>query len=525
VKRLLIPAAMVAFSLSAVPALADPLPMAEKIARPEERVLLPQLLDAIARTMPASATDAEKAKAQQLFDALLARLPAPTPLRGLVQFFRAGLRADNDTETEADAAIQESIRLLPDYSAPLLVASQLYAYGGQPGRATDYLLRASRIDPAIVEVLGDYEVGNMLSRLAEAHDKLQAEALSERLIEIGWSKGDFRTNSSLAMNVLEGRVERGDFKGAAAMVPKIVSPESFARLLTDRKYDPLRPTVEAWAGPRLEKQWPIFLREARAEWEASHDPETAKAYEAALKSAGYDATLAATFLPVFGRHIDPIEDFPLIFVASPLANSLAHLGRWDQAFTVLDNGLAFWPAGKSANALNLSANRGRLLFFKGDFEAAIKQFDEDLENARKWQGQVNDAALTAIHLYRACALEQLGRGDDAITSRAIVMTRKPRSPGMLAYLHLCGNDLAAARDVLLAALEREDERGDVIDWMQPSRDETYDSLFARTMNSRMLALKADKRLRAAVEKYGRILPEPINASAPPEAEFAGAGGG
>ena len=492
----------------AAPAAADPLPRAEKIALPEEQALLDRFLQALGQP-------ANPAEARRAFDALLAGLPRPTAFRGLVQFFRSQALAAENRPRDASDAITESIRLLPGYSAPLFVASQMSAFSDRPDQATDLLLRASRIDPHMVNQLGDYELGNMLGRLGEANDKKRALALSERLLEIGWNKGSYRTISSMAMNVLEARIDQGNVSGAAALVPKIVSPASFARLLTEKKFEPIKASAEAWAGSRLEKQWPIFLDQARAEWEASKDLEAGQAYARALTSTGYDETLIATFKPLFEGSIDP-KQFQLMFIAAPLADAQARRGRWNEAIGIFDKALVTWPEGSSANALNLSANRARLLFYKGDHEAALAQLDKDIANAARWGGQVNAGALAAMHLYRACALEQLGRRDEAVTSSAIVTSRKAVNPTGFAFLQLCRDDPGFARAALLQALENADTRDQVIAWMQPSDDETYDSEFARTMQARARQLRTDEMLLAAARKYGRILPEPINASAPPE---------
>ena len=511
--KFLIAAALCA---AAAPAAADPLPKPEAIALPEERALLERFLQALGR--PATATEARLG-----FDALLADLPQPTRFRGLVQFFRASALAAENRPRDAEDAIAESIRLLPQYSAPLFVASQISAFNDRADLGSDYLIRASRIDPPILNQLGDYELGNILRRLGEANDRKRALALSERLLEIGWNRGSYRTVSSMAMNVIEARIDRGDAAGAARLVPKIVSPSSFARLMTETKFRPLAAAVEGWAGPNLEKQWPIFLDQARAEWEASNDFEAGRAYADALASAGHDRTLIATFLPLFHRQIEP-KQFQLLFIAVPVANALARQGRWEEAFEVFDKALVAWPEGETANALNLTANRARLQFFKGDFEAAVAQLDKDIASAAKWGGQVNSGALATMHLYRACALEQLGRRAEAVTSSAIVTTRKAANPTGFAYLQLCRDDPAFARAALMQALEDPEARDQVIAWMQPTNEETYDSPFARTMAGRARQLKADAALVAAVGKYGRILPRPINATAPPEKAPASAAG-
>jgi len=56
-------------------------------------------------------------------DALLAKLPRPTPLRGMVQTVRAGVLANRQDAGPAVTAIEEALRLLPDDPRPKLMAA------------------------------------------------------------------------------------------------------------------------------------------------------------------------------------------------------------------------------------------------------------------------------------------------------------------------------------------------------------------------------------------------------------------
>jgi tetratricopeptide (TPR) repeat protein len=482
--------------------------------QPAERPLLPKLREALAKA------DQEGANIP-LLDQLLAGLREPSPLRGLVQFFRGTALLNVERVPEAREAILESIRLLPNHSAPLFVASQLYAFNSsEPGVAVDYFLRASNIDPQIGERLDDYGANNMLTRLADVNDDRRAILLSERLLKTGWSKGNPDTLSRMAMIILEARIDDGDVAGAEAMVSKIASPSNFSRLLTEKKFAALRPSVVDWAGPRLEKQWPIYIEQARAEWEASRDPDAGGNYARALALAGHDQTIVATFLPLFRPPIDTEGLGDLAFLAPTVASALAHLGRWDEAYQVFDDLIAAWPADHGPNILNATANRARLLAEEGRFEEAVTAFDAVLTEAEKWGG-INLGALTAIHLHRACAQQQLGRGNQEVTSSVTVMNRRLDDPVSAAHLHLCRDDHEAARRTLIEGLENEATRGQVLERLQPRHNLPLKSEFALRMAERWDRLKADRRLSAAAEKYGRILDWPINVAVRPNGAASG----
>ena len=499
--------------LVSAPAAAEPIPKPEAVALPDERPLLPELLAALS---PGGDVAAPAAVAR--YDAVLAKLPRQTPLRGLVQFFRGQVlaRPESGRQSEAFAAIEESIRLLPQHSGPLFVGAGFYAYGDEPGKAVDYLLRAARMDPPILNRLNDYEANNLLQRLGESNDRLRRIALSERLLDMGWRGGRSATTSAMAFEVLQARIDNRDVSGASAMLPRIVTPALLVRLLTEKKYEPLRAAAEDWAGPRLEKQWPIYLRQARSEWEASNDLEAGRSYAAALDAAGHDETLIRTFAPLFSRPIDPKRQQPLMFIASPVAGALARGGRWDEALAIYDNALKAWPAGDGALALNLSGNRARTLVMRGNFEAGLAAFDAVIADAAKWGGEVNHGAVAAMHLYRACALAALGRNSEDVTSSGMVAARQSVDPFAYMRLLICKNDLPAARKVIRDALADDELRNEVLPMFRPPAEKPYDSDYARTIAARFEQVRQDPSLRAAAAKHSRLLTEPLNAAAPPE---------
>lgn len=499
---------MLAGTLTPVAAAAELLPRPDQIALPNERALLS---DTFLRLWddPNADTGARLAA----LDAALARLAQPTRLRGFVQTVRASLLSELNKEAAAREAIEESIRLLPGYSGPLLAAHEIYAYDDQPGRAADYLLRASRIDPQIVSKLPEYDVDNLMRRLGAQQDQRRMRAVSERLLEIGWTAESLSGQSRLARRVIEARMETGDDAGAAALLPKLLSPADSRDLLAQNRYRALWPEIERWAGPALANQWRVYLTETREKWQASKDPATARAYVQVLDSAGHDDTIIREMLPLFSDELDPHDVFELVFVASPLAGALARKGRWDELEAMFARALTVWPLGKDANALNLAANRARYLFHRGKTAEGLQAMDAAIADAARWQGQVSSGALATMHQYRACMLHALGRQEQSILSLALAGQQGPSS---VANMYLCLNKPDAARDVLIKALESEGGREAVLEYVQPADDVPMQSDYGRTIAARARALRADPKLLRAVADYGRVLPFTLSAGAPAE---------
>lgn len=148
------------------------------------------------------------------------------------------------------------------------------------------------MDPVSVRSFDDYEIGNVIRRLQVARDDRRVRGLSDRLLEINRVGQRLGNQSSLALSAIERRVLDGDIAGGRALIPKLLVPDHSASLLRERAYSALWPDVEKWAGARLEKQWPLYLNEARERWSASRDTLALSDYAGALSLAGHHKTIA-----------------------------------------------------------------------------------------------------------------------------------------------------------------------------------------------------------------------------------------
>jgi tetratricopeptide (TPR) repeat protein len=473
------------------------LPDPRTIAAPDEREAVSDLMALLVGTPPSDAA------ALARFDAALAKLTRPTPMRGLLQFYRANILSQLDRKAEAQDAIEESIRLLPEYSGPLLVASQVETYRDRGEAAAAYLLRASRIDPQIVARIPDYDLDNLLSRIPEDTGRELRVRLIERLFETGWRGERLRLRSRLAGELIAAYGARGQLARAEAFLPQLLNPADARRLLTQTRYRALWPKIEQWSGPRQERLWPLFLNELRQRWMASRHLNDALDYASALRLANRYQLIVAEFLPLFARPRAE-EDYDLQWLAPVVAGALARLGRRDEVEDLFSKALQIWPVGGDANALNLLANRGRYRYLHGDFAGAVADLRSAVADGERRGGEVSARSLLPMHHFLACALHRLGRDPEAFPSAAYVV--RSGLPVTTASLHLCFDRKEAARAALIAGLAREGQRDDVIDFMQLEDEPPLPTEVDRATNARQAALRADPALLAAVAPHGRILP-------------------
>ena len=484
------------------------LPELDSAVRADEMQLLGPLLAALA------SGDDDAGSAVAALDSVLAKVGQPTTFRGMVQFFRAQGLLDLDRNAEAIEAIDESIRLLPGYSAPLLVAANVYAYQNQPGIGADYLLRASRIDPASVRKFDDYDVGNIMRRLAVARDEKRIGALADRLLEINWTGQELGSQSALAQTAIQRHVDAGNVAAARTLVPKLLVPAHAHALLIDNRYRSIWTDVEEWSGNRLQNLWRTYLNEARDRWSASQASTALDDYVGALSSARHYKTVIKVASPALFRSLQPDKDIELQPIFLMLGHALASEGNWKEIERMYDNAARAWPLGSDTNALNLEGNRARFLLSSGQAAKAEQVIDRVIADARRRGNQVNLDALSAMHQVRACALREVGRPGNAATSVARALAAA--TPNAAATLHICMGDIPAARLALLAGLKDETRRLNVLQFMQPSADDQPPSDYSKRLVQGSRELRSDPTLIAEAEKYGRILPYALEETAPPE---------
>jgi tetratricopeptide (TPR) repeat protein len=494
-------------ALGPAPARADPFPRTEQVALPQERLAV-QHLSALFSGSPDAPIHPLAA-----LDGILTETHGLSPLRGVVQALRAYALMNDNRGSDAVAAIEESIRLLPTYSGPLILGVAIESYNGHPDMGGDHFLRAIALDPEAARRLNDHELLNLIERLRQQHDDRRVALIAERLFAIRWSGDDLKLRSSLARDLIKARVAQGDIAGARAALPYLAFPPHARELLISLAYSSLWPDIESWTGPFQQGQWLSYLAETRARWQASHDPAQAQAYVDALAAAGHDRTMVREMLPVLMGPLDREHDYQLIWVVARVASALADLGRWDEADSLFAHVLTIWPFGSDANAINFTANRAKLLLVRGRSQDALDLIDRSIADAEQRGGAISRSPLADLHFVRACALHRLGRDAEAASSTAVATSDEIQTA---ASTYLCLERPDAARTLLIDAAAQESLRADVADYMQPDDGPRDHEPLTELVAAGHEALRHDPDLLRAIGTYARILPYSARVGAPTE---------
>ena len=446
-------------------------------------------------------------------NAVLAKLPRPTPLRGVVQTVRAWVLAAASDMGPAVTTVEEALRLLPDDPRPKLAATYIFTFSGSPQRAADLWMRASQESPDMARLSDRYLMTALVSRLTDIGDGVRADRVSARLGEIGFSAAlaPERSSAALARTRDAALNPRGD--DAQSLVTAIGDPNDLLSLYVDRKYKSLWPRIAEWAGTDLEPQSLRYLEELRADWTAADDFDTAAPYARRLASMEAYSAVVTLFLPMFDDDKWNNEQNGAEFLAPIVARSLARLGRVKEADDLLVKVAASMPVPDGGRGLNIDGTYVNLAATQTDWPQLLVRADTFLEHAKPIANIINQSAMIEVLAWRACALSRLGRSTDAQRAMATVVLAGSAAPNSVMSMYTCLGEVAAARTFIIARLADENTRTWALRFVQPVRNNMTTPL-DRLINPIALEVRNAPDVLAAVNAVGRILPKPVSKTLP-----------
>ncbi|WP_019516748.1 hypothetical protein [Sphingomonas sp. Mn802worker] len=489
-------------ALASLPAAAQLLSPLELTTDPADKAVMAEVAAAVAERPPSLPK----------LDAALARLPRPTPLRGLVQAARASILNAQPDSKPAVAAVEEALRLLPENPIPKLVATEVFTFSGAPQRAADLWLTVSQQAPELARQSERYTMDALVNRLYDMGDHVRGDRMSARLGEIGFASALAPERSRYALATIRTAMRAGRTADAIAAVPTVGNASDLASMYVNRQYEALWPRIAEWSGGNFDAPRRRYLEELRADWNASQSFETATPYARELAGLQAYEAVVALFLPMFDHLSKETYDAGAETLAPIVARSLTATGRAAEGQALLGRVAQQLPAEAGANALNIDASYATLAAQNTDWSQAISRADTFLARAKSF-GSVNPSAITGIQAYRACALFQSKRLNEAQTTKAEVMLAAAANPSTVAFMLGCMNDAPGLRTLVIDRLADANTRDWALGFLQPCVPDgrvPIEHLTAPVID----AVRADPEVIAAANKVGRILPQPIGGKLP-----------
>lgn len=470
-----------------------------------ERALMPRIV---------AAANGENAGLAER-DALLAKLVRPTALRGVVQIMRAQLLLDANRLSDARAAAKEGVRLYPTSVVGRIIAADVLTFAGDPRQAAQYWLDASVMDAEIARQSDNYNLDALVGRLNEAGLNDLADRVEERMGEIGLVDATLPSRSNRAL----ARVRRAfEQRGASAALPAVsdlLDPADLLALYIDKSYEPVWPAISEWAGKDFVPVSRRYLEELRDEWSGRRDFETATNYARALSAVDQNEAVIDLFLPMLTPPDTQKLESAAAFLAPIMARSLSAMERGVEARSMLQRIKIALRHESEGIQLNISAALASQAYYAQNWAEADRLIVDWTIIANRLGPGVNRSPLLRMRAMHACALERLGRRNEAAALIADVIAARMTVRAAALMVYECTDDIAGAREFVIASLQ---DSGAGRAWalllLQPTVPDTW-SPQARVADEFVQKMRLEPAVRAVAAKFGRLLPYTVGEVSPP----------
>ncbi len=439
-----------------------------------------------------------------LFDRALALLPQPTALRGHVLCGRAALLGRLHREDEARLGFDQCRQLLPDDPNVLLPIAFDESRRKRPVEAAQLIIRAAKRNAPGLDHIDADMMATILRQLDYAGAGDLGDTLIDALVSAGYPRDNPGVFSQYVQTAILYRLRIGDGATAAQLLPSVLSPRAGVAMLVDRRYAPIWPAIEQWAGSDLSVQRAALLAGARATFEAHETPETRLAYAQALVNTGHRGDAIA--LLDQGLHTDGLAQDMWVRSMAVLKQ-----GRWlaeqgDRAEGIRRMRAAIdAPAQTDSGIENIVPNLVMQLLLAEDFSGATEMLDRHPPSPDKLESPAAQGYFVAL---RACALQGLGKHDEAAAQLARLRSVYASAKSAEDYAVACVAPIDEQARHWIARARNFDTRTEALVGLETARYRAKKALPALSLTEQMLrriAPRAD--VQRAFAELGRPLPD------------------
>jgi tetratricopeptide (TPR) repeat protein len=290
-------------------------------------------------------------------------------------------------------------------------------------------------------------------------DQARIDNRTIALAQIGY--GGERYGDYTAEDAVSILVNRGDFAGAADLIRYIDEPQLIENFLIQRRFEKLWPTVEAQAGPRLEKVRSSSVRSAESAMaENPDDAEALQSLANALRHAGrLDEAIALRSRLLATRENMAKADEHTGWVVNEIAMSLHEAGRADEAdqlYALLNEA----PIEDDWWLVSMKINRLELLVADGKFDRAWPLVEP---TARSKGSPYADQLVRRL---RYCTLHGLGRQAEAAKLLPDLLAHAKDAPAPTVDALICSGELDEAEKLVLSSIKDEKFQSDFVRALQ-----------------------------------------------------------
>ncbi len=441
----------------------------------------------------------------------VAMVPEPGTVRGdLVCTMAARMMAvwsENKGQflpPETLAAGDECYRLLPDVPMAQMLSGAIKIDAGQVRQGGRLILAAIKAQPRLALQADIPGTQRMLRQIAYSGDIETLDELKVALVQVGFGKDDPSFFGNLAIGVMAAQVANHDNDKATELLPQILDPDIGLRLLIDRRFEPIWPLIEQWAGSNLTRQRDAKLAAAQANFKLDADLKNRRVLADTLWSSGQrDAAMNLLKQAIDNVKLWDKDRFHITMLTVRYARMLNAQNRSAEAIEIARRVNAANPVSQFPYAANLMPNLAQMLIAQGQYQQALDLIDREYPPTSAVEDR---AAFGYYSALRFCAYRRMGKTTEADRQSNLINQSFATNGGARSIRDGCMVEPATARQYLIANLMNEDTRDSTLLQFYRLRlnidtfDVTSDMAPARE-------LLQDKAVLAAVEGFGRDLPD------------------
>jgi tetratricopeptide (TPR) repeat protein len=345
----------------------------------------------------------------------------------------------------------------------------------------------------------------LLSELHPQADKSLKPRFAEALLTLEHPDADDVVLRDMYRGlVIDRYLQLGKVADARALARQIVEPDTLAKLLVAKRYDPL---FEGTPDARR-------LLETAMQ---SFDTATAKRLEAApddlsrilgrgqaLRALGRDVDAVNLLLPVAAdmKRVEAGGE-KAFWIVNEAAYALSDLGRSGEAVALMEKLLALGLQ-KHPALISMAINHGEMLTSAGRFADAVAHESKLSESGKL------ASPYGYMWIWSLAACGHLFGNDAAAAQPWLDKLAKNSADNEAAHMRalLCANDMTGAEKLLLHRLKGEDAGG-VLLRLQTFEVGAIPSAPGKLIDTRLKALRERPAVRAAIAATGRILSLPL----------------
>lgn len=455
-----------------------------------------------------SGTDADAIEALALLTAAGGKLKHPSPEAGLIDGMRGAVLAQLRRPGPALAALQSATAQYAG-NAEVFHLWLLYAIDrGDPADLPKVLQRIAEAQPA--------QITRMPPELVEAiQQKLRKLPADQRdrprddvcitLADAGWGL-DPPTGygASILGCAILAHAARGEWDAARKGIGRNPGTQTLLSIGMDRRYQTLWPDIDRLARDGFQTSLEQdFARAAAAAKAAPADFSLAGDQIRALRRLGrYEEALAVAKPFLGNRTRIETEGDHAFWVINDQAEVLKSLGRTDAALAAFDDALSY-GIDSYHTLVGIAINRAILLVDAGRHAEALAAM-QDLE--AKHDASLNPFGRMFVWSTEACALNGLGRTDEARAIEAKMAAKSDDNSQAVLQVLACRKDVAAAKALLITLLHDEHQRAGMLDLFVQPRLRSAATPFQAGMRETVQAAITAPEVQAEFRKIGRVVP-------------------